>query len=111
MDNLFHQPQGGNEMPRFAGRATMMRLPFIEDLQGLDAAFVGIPLDIGTSQRSGTRYGPRYIRAESVMIRPYNMATAPRRSTRCRWPTSAMYRSIPTACSNRCKLSKITTPV
>jgi hypothetical protein len=29
MDNLFHQPQGGNEMPRFAGRATMMRLPFI----------------------------------------------------------------------------------
>jgi hypothetical protein len=33
-----HQPQGGNEMPRFAGRATMMRLPFIEDLQGLDAA-------------------------------------------------------------------------
>lgn len=46
MDNLFHQPQGGNEMPRFAGRATMMRLPFIEDLQGLDAAFVGIPLDI-----------------------------------------------------------------
>jgi hypothetical protein len=24
----------------------MMRLPFIEDLQGLDAAFVGIPLDI-----------------------------------------------------------------
>ncbi|EOW0205355.1 agmatinase, partial [Klebsiella pneumoniae] len=28
MDNLFHQPQGGNEMPRFAGRATMMRLPF-----------------------------------------------------------------------------------
>ncbi len=37
MDNLFHQPQGGNEMPRFAGRATMMRLPFIEDLQGLDA--------------------------------------------------------------------------
>lgn len=75
MDNLFHQPQGGNEMPRFAGRATMMRLPFIENLQGLDAAFVGIPLDIGTSQRSGTRYGPRYIRAESVMIRPYNMAT------------------------------------
>lgn len=60
----------GNEMPRFGGRATMMRLPFIEDLQGLDAAFVGIPLDIGTSQRSGTRYGPRYIRTESVMIRP-----------------------------------------
>ncbi|MFO6383811.1 arginase family protein, partial [Pseudomonas aeruginosa] len=40
-----------------------------------DAAFVGVPLDIGTSLRSGTRFGPREIRAESVMIRPYNMAT------------------------------------
>ncbi|MBT0729588.1 agmatinase [Rosenbergiella nectarea] len=75
MDNPFNQPQSGNEMPRFAGRATMMRLPFTDVLQGLDVAFIGIPLDIGTSQRAGTRYGPRHIRSESVMIRPYNMAT------------------------------------
>ncbi len=71
----FPQPQSGNEMPRFAGRGTMMRLPAAERPEGLDAAFIGIPLDIGTSQRSGTRYGPRAIRADSVMIRPYNMAT------------------------------------
>lgn len=71
----FPQPQGGNEMPRFAGRGTMMRLPAAESPANLDVAFVGIPLDIGTSQRSGTRYGPRAIRADSVMIRPYNMAT------------------------------------
>nr|WP_320136604.1 agmatinase [uncultured Amphritea sp.] len=70
-----HQPESGNDMPRFAGRATMIRLPFVENLEELDVAFVGIPLDIGTSQRAGTRYGPRQIRAESVMIRPYNMAT------------------------------------
>lgn len=75
MNKPLHQPQSGNDMPRFGGRATMMRLPFVEDLEGLDAAFIGIPLDIGTSQRAGTRYGPRQIRAESVMIRPYNMAT------------------------------------
>lgn len=79
MAKTFHQPQGGNEMPRFAGRGTMMRLPPLESLlrglEGLDAAFIGIPLDVGTSQRAGTRYGPRSIRAESVMIRPYNMAT------------------------------------
>lgn len=75
MDNSLNQPQGGNEMPRFGGRATMLRLPFAETAEGLDAAFIGIPLDIGTSQRAGTRYGPRQIRAESVMIRPYNMAT------------------------------------
>ena len=75
MTQPLHQPQSGNDMPRFGGRATMMRLPFVEDLEELDAAFIGIPLDIGTSQRAGTRYGPRQIRAESVMIRPYNMAT------------------------------------
>jgi guanidinobutyrase len=65
-------------MPRFGGIATMLRLPFIdsaEKIEKLDVAFIGIPLDIGTSLRSGTRFGPRQIRAESVMIRPYNMAT------------------------------------
>jgi guanidinobutyrase len=34
-----------------------------------------VPLDIGTSNRPGARFGPRHIRAESVLIRPYNMAT------------------------------------
>jgi guanidinobutyrase len=62
-------------MPRFAGPATMMRLPMKESAEGLDACFVGVPIDIGTSNRSGTRHGPRQIRAESCMIRPYNMAT------------------------------------
>ncbi|HLY51203.1 MAG TPA: arginase family protein, partial [Solirubrobacteraceae bacterium] len=62
-------------MPRFAGPATMMRLPLLDSAAGLDACFVGVPLDIGTSNRSGTRYGPRQIRAESALIRPYNMAT------------------------------------
>ncbi len=71
----FNQPLGGNEMPRFGGLPTMMRLPWQETAEGLDACFVGIPMDIGTSFRSGTRFGPRQIRAESVMIRPYNMWT------------------------------------
>lgn len=75
MEKVYNQPQGGNEMPRFAGRGTMLRLPFCDSPAGLDVAFVGIPLDAGTSQRAGTRYGPRNIRNESVMIRPYNMAT------------------------------------
>lgn len=75
MSKVFHQPQSGNDMPRFAGRSTMMRLPAMDSAAGLDAAFIGVPLDIGTSLRAGTRFGPRQIRAESVMIRPYNMAT------------------------------------
>jgi guanidinobutyrase len=75
MANKFNQPLGGNDMPRFGGPATMMRLPTQKTAQGLDACFVGIPMDIGTSNRSGTRHGPRQIRAESCMLRPFNMAT------------------------------------
>lgn len=78
VEKILHQPLGGNEMPRFGGIATMMRLPHIQtpdEKRALDVGFVGVPLDIGTSLRSGTRFGPREIRAQSVMIRPYNMAT------------------------------------
>ena len=71
----FNQPLGGNDMPRFGGATTMMRLPAQDTAEGLDACFVGIPMDIGTSNRSGTRHGPRAIRAESCMLRPFNMAT------------------------------------
>jgi len=70
-----NQPLGGNVMPRFGGPATMMRLPAAASAEGLDACFVGVPFDIGTSNRSGARFGPRQIRAESCLLRPYNMAT------------------------------------
>ena len=70
-----NQPQSGNAMPRFAGLATMMRLPAAASAHGLDAAFIGVPLDIGTSNRPGARFGPRQIRSESALLRPYNMAT------------------------------------
>jgi guanidinobutyrase len=70
-----NQPLGGNQMPRFGGLATMMRLPAQANADGLDACFVGVPLDTGTSNRPGARFGPRAIRAESCLIRPYNMAT------------------------------------
>ncbi len=71
----FNQPLGGNQMPRFGGPATFMRLPAAETAKGLDVGFVGVPFDIGASNRVGTRFGPRQIRAESCLIRPYNMAT------------------------------------
>lgn len=75
MSEDFPQPLSGNDMPRFGGPATMMRLPSATTAEGLDAGFIGIPLDVGTSNRPGARYGPRYIRAESVLLRPYNMGT------------------------------------
>jgi len=75
MTNSLNQPLGGNQMPRFGGPATMLRLPSQGGPDGLDACFVGVPLDTGTSNRPGARFGPRAIRAESCLIRPYNMAT------------------------------------
>ncbi len=71
----YNQPLGGNDMPRFAGPGTMFRLPSQQGAEGLDIAIVGVPLDIGTSLRPGARFGPREIRAESVMTRPYGMHT------------------------------------
>ncbi|MYM21595.1 agmatinase [Duganella sp. FT135W] len=70
-----NQPLGGNAMPRSGGIATMMRLPHVETAKGLDACFVGVPFDLGTSNRSGARFGPRQVRSESSLLRPYNMAT------------------------------------
>ncbi|MGC9272043.1 MAG: agmatinase [Acidiphilium sp.] len=69
------QPLSGNAMPRSGGIPSMMRLPIVSDPSKLDACFVGIPFDLGTSNRTGTRFGPRQIRAESSLLRPYNMAT------------------------------------
>ena len=71
----FNQPLGANDMPRFGGVASMMRLPVSTDLTDVDVCFVGIPMDIGASNRAGTRHGPRQIRTESCLIRPYNMGT------------------------------------
>ena len=70
-----NQPISGNDLARFSGPNTFMRLPFVNDLKGLDVAVLGIPMDIGTSWRSGTRFGPKQVRSESAMIRPYNLQT------------------------------------
>ncbi len=49
-----------------------MRLPHITRPEDLDVALVGVPFDGGTSYRTGSRFGPRNIRVQSAMIRPYN---------------------------------------
>jgi agmatinase len=49
-----------------------MRLPHQTDLDGVDVALLGAPFDSGTSYRSGARLGPREIRAQSSLIRPYS---------------------------------------
>ena len=58
-EKKFNQPLGGNEMPRFGGIATMMRLPLATSADGLDVGFIGVPFDIGTSNRSGKMAFPQ----------------------------------------------------
>ena len=75
MTTAKNQPISGNDLARFSGPNTFMRLPSVNDLKGLDVCVLGVPMDIGTSWRSGTRFGPKQVRAESAMIRPYNVQT------------------------------------
>jgi agmatinase len=49
-----------------------MRLPHVRDLEGVDAAVVGIPTDGAVVYRSGARFGPEGIRSASVLLRNYN---------------------------------------
>lgn len=80
-----NQPISGNDLARFSGPQTFMRLPSADTAEGLDVGFIGVPMDIGTSWRSGTRFGPKQVREQSAMIRPYNIQTgaAPFDSLHC----------------------------
>jgi agmatinase len=68
----FPAPVNALEFPRFAGISTFFRLPNISDPNRLDVALLGIPFDGGTSYRTGPRMGPRHVRDQSAIIRPYN---------------------------------------
>ena len=68
----YPSPIDALQYPRFAGISTFMRLPQISDSKRLDVAIIGVPYDGGTSYRPGPRFGPRHIREQSAIIRPYN---------------------------------------
>jgi agmatinase len=72
-------PVNSLEFPRFAGLSTFMRLPHISDAKLLDVALIGVPFDSGTTYRPGARFGPRHVREQSAIIRPYNpvLGTSP----------------------------------
>jgi agmatinase len=67
------------EKPDFAGLLTFGGLPYTEDpaeLAGIDVAVVGAPTDDLVSDRPGTRFGPRAIRAASCPPGPHLEAKA-----------------------------------
>ncbi|ACM03837.1 agmatinase [Cereibacter sphaeroides] len=65
-------PTDSLSTPRFVGLPSFMRLPMATELQGLDAAIVGLPSDSGAPFRTGARFAPNALRAMSVMLRPIN---------------------------------------
>ena len=67
-------PRGHDEKPDYAGLLTYGGAPYTQDpaeLEGVDVAIVGAPTDDLVSDRPGTRYGPRAIRAASFPPGPH----------------------------------------
>jgi len=62
------------DKPDYAGLLTYAGLPYTQDpaeLEGVDVAIVGAPMDDLTSDRPGTRFGPRAIRAAGCPPGPH----------------------------------------
>jgi guanidinopropionase len=62
--------RGQRTLP-YAGVPTFLALPYAESLAGLDIAAIGVPMDLGVSNRSGARFGPRAVRTIE-RIGPYH---------------------------------------
>lgn len=63
-------PDGRRSLP-YAGISTFLGLPATTNLSELDVALVGVPSDLGVSNRSGARFGPRAVRGIE-RIGPYH---------------------------------------
>ncbi len=73
----------GNDSNTYANIFTFMGYPLTRELDNqVDAVVMGVPYDLATSGRSGTRYGPTGIRQASSQLRweekrwPYTFALA-----------------------------------
>ena len=78
---LFDAP-GRRKLP-YGGLPTLLDAPYKEELSDLDIALIGVPMDLGVTNRPGARFGPRALRAIE-RIGPYNHALKVAPSTMCR---------------------------
>lgn len=83
-----HYPsmQDPQHQPRYVGVPTFFRAPYTQDLSEADIGLIGVPFDGGVTNRAGARHGPREVRNQSSLLRPFNPATgaAPFRAARVR---------------------------
>ena len=63
-------PDGKRALP-YSGVPTFLDLPYAESAVGLEVALVGVPMDLGVSNRPGARFGPRAVRSIE-RIGPYH---------------------------------------
>jgi guanidinopropionase len=68
---LADRPHSSNKP--FAGVSTFLDLPHETSLDGLDVALIGVPMDLGVTNRSGARFGPRAVR-NVERVGPYSHA-------------------------------------
>ena len=47
----------------YSGPPTLLDFPYSKNWEGLDTALVGVPMDLGVTNRPGARFGPRALRA------------------------------------------------
>jgi len=52
---------GGRALP-YSGVPTLLALRYAQSLDDLDVAAIGVPSDLGVSNRAGARFGPRAVR-------------------------------------------------
>lgn len=68
-DNAFLGPlRGGSLEASYAGALSFMRRRYTRDLDGVDVAVWGVPLDAAVSNRPGARFGPQAIRRASAIL-------------------------------------------
>jgi guanidinopropionase len=59
--------------PRYTEIATFMRAPLASSLDQVDIGLIGVPTDLGVTNRPGARHGPREIRNASSLMRSFNL--------------------------------------
>ena len=75
MDKKELQQYDVTRVCRFANINPFMRGTYQDSCEGLDIAMVGIPFDLGSSNRTGSRHGPAQMREMSRLIRQAHYAT------------------------------------
>ncbi|MCY3815733.1 MAG: arginase family protein, partial [Gammaproteobacteria bacterium] len=68
----------------YADPPTLLDFPYREDWEGLDTVLVGVPMDLGVTNRPGARFGPRALRAIE-RVGPYHHThdVIPSKTLRC----------------------------